>query len=156
MNYWLLKSEPSTFSIDDLLARPDRTEPWDGVRNYQARNHLRAMRKGDRAFFYHSSCATPAIVGIVRIVREAYPDPSALDPASAGHDPRSTPDAPRWFAVDVRHERTFADPVPLATLRTRPALAGMTILRKGNRLSVTPVTPDEWRVIVELAEGVSR
>lgn len=156
MNYWLLKSEPSTFSIDDLRARPAATEPWDGVRNYQARNHLRAMRVGDRAFFYHSSCAVPGIVGIVRIVRAAYPDPSALDPEDDHYDPRSTPATPRWSAVDVRHERTFRDPLPLATLRAQPALAGMTILRKGNRLSVTPVTSDEWHAIVELADRIPR
>lgn len=156
MNYWLLKSEPSTFSIDDLRACPDGTDAWDGVRNYQARNYLRAMHVGDRAFFYHSSCAVPGIVGIVRVVREAYPDPTAFDPDSEYHDPRSTPDSPRWFVVDVRHERTFADPVTLATLRSRPALSDMAILRRGNRLSVTPVTAAQWNAILEIAGDDSR
>lgn len=152
MNYWLLKSEPSTFSIDDLLGRPDRREHWDGVRNYQARNHMRAMRQDDLAFFYHSSCAEPGIVGTVRIVRKAYPDPSALDPDSPYHDPRASADDPRWFMVDVEYQRRIDPTIGLPELRSHPELVGMTILRRGNRLSVTPVSADEWRFILDLAD----
>jgi predicted RNA-binding protein with PUA-like domain len=151
VNYWLLKSEPSTFSIDDLMRRPGRREHWDGVRNYQARNHLRAMRVGDLAFFYHSSCAEPGIVGIVRIVREAYPDPSALDPESPYHDPRASAGDPRWFMVDVEFERRIDPPVTLTELRRHPELGELTILRRGNRLSVTPVSADDWDFILSLA-----
>ncbi|MDX9739619.1 MAG: EVE domain-containing protein [Gammaproteobacteria bacterium] len=151
MNYWLLKSEPSTFSIDDLMNRPDRREHWDGVRNYQARNHLRAMRSGDLAFFYHSSCAQPGIVGTMRIVREAYPDPSALDPASPYHDPRASADDPRWFMVDVEYQQRIDPPIGLNELRSHPELEGLIILRRGNRLSVTPIEAEEWRFILSLA-----
>jgi predicted RNA-binding protein with PUA-like domain len=152
MNYWLLKSEPASFSIDDLIKRPGRREHWDGVRNYQARNHLRAMRQGDLAFFYHSSCAEPGIVGTVRIVREAYPDPSALDPDSPYHDPRASTDDPRWSMVDVEYQRRVDPPIGLPELRSHPELAGMIVLRRGNRLSVTPVSADEWRFILALAD----
>jgi predicted RNA-binding protein with PUA-like domain len=150
VNYWLLKSEPSTFSIDDLMNRPARREHWDGVRNYQARNHLRAMRAGDLAFFYHSSCAQPGIVGIMRIVREAYPDSSALDPASPYHDPRATAEDPRWFMVDVEFERRIDPPITLTELRRHPEL-DLLILRRGNRLSVTPVSADDWHFVLSLA-----
>lgn len=151
MNYWLLKSEPSTFSIDDLMNRPGSREHWDGVRNYQARNHLRAMRAGDLAFFYHSSCAQPGIVGIMRIVREAYPDSSALDPASPYHDPRASAEDPRWFMVDVEFERRIDPPITLAELRRHPEL-DLLILRRGNRLSVTPVSADDWHFVLSLAD----
>jgi predicted RNA-binding protein with PUA-like domain len=151
MNFWLLKSEPSTFSIDDLKNRPDGRDHWDGVRNYQARNHLRAMRTGDLAFFYHSSCARPGIVGIMRIVREAYPDPSALDPESPYHDPRASADDPRWVMVDVEYQQHVDPLISLDELRRHPELEGMIILRRGNRLSVTPVSADEWRFICSLA-----
>lgn len=156
MNYWLLKSEPAAFSIADLKARPGRREHWDGVRNYQARNYLRAMHVGDLAFFYHSSCAAPGIVGIVRIARAAYPDPSALDPASPYYDPRATPDAPQWFMVDVVYRRAFEPEIGLSELRAHEELSGMAILRKGNRLSVTPVTAGEWSFILTLAERRAR
>lgn len=156
MNYWLLKSEPSTFSFADLRARPGSREHWDGVRNYQARNYLRAMQVGDLAFFYHSSCAVPGIAGIVSIERAAYPDPSALDPNSPYYDPRSTPDAPRWFMVDVRHRRAFDPEIGLHELRAHEELSGMVVLRKGNRLSVTPVTADEWNFILSLADRRAR
>ncbi|ROR34722.1 EVE domain-containing protein [Inmirania thermothiophila] len=151
MTYWLLKSEPATYGIDDLAAAPDGTDAWDGVRNHQARNFLRAMRVGDRAFFYHSNCRRPAVVGIVEVVREAYPDPTAFDPASPYHDPRADPRRPRWFAVDVRLVERLPRPVTLAELRAEPALEGLLILRRGNRLSVTPVAPAHWAHILAMA-----
>ncbi|MCC6303376.1 MAG: EVE domain-containing protein [Gammaproteobacteria bacterium] len=150
MNYWLLKSEPEAFSIADLARRPRRTEHWDGVRNYQARNYLREMRRGDHAFFYHSNCAVPGIAGIVSIVREGYPDFTAFDPDDPHYDPKSTPDRPRWFMVDVRHERAFERIISLQELKSFPALAGMRLLARGNRLSVMPVTAAEWSAILSL------
>ena len=151
MAYWLMKSEPTTYSIDDLERAG--TDAWDGVRNHQARNHLRAMRRGDRAFFYHSSCPQPAVVGVMEIVREAYPDPTAFDPRSPYHDPRSTPEAPRWYAVDVRFVERLPKPVPLAAIKADPALAELPLVRRGSRLSVMPVTPAQWRRILALARG---
>jgi predicted RNA-binding protein with PUA-like domain len=155
MNYWLLKSEPSVFGIDDLAARPKKTEPWDGVRNYQARNMMRdTMRRGDLAFFYHSNCEPPGIVGIMEIVREGYPDPTQFDPRSKYHDPKSDPDAPRWYLVDVRLKRRFKRMVTLAELRDQAATLGdFALLRKGNRLSVMPVEKAAWERILELAGG---
>ncbi|MCP5150853.1 MAG: EVE domain-containing protein [Ectothiorhodospiraceae bacterium] len=151
MAYWLMKSEPSVFGIDDLAKRPRKTEPWDGVRNYQARNMMRdEMKKGDLAFFYHSSCPEPGVVGIVKVAREAYPDESALDPESKYHDPKSTPDDPRWYCVDVRLERKLSRTIGLAELKAQPALAGMQLLRRGNRLSVMPVSDAEWEYILGL------
>jgi predicted RNA-binding protein with PUA-like domain len=151
MAYWLLKSEPETFGIDDLYRRPKRTEHWDGVRNYQARNYLRdGMRKGDRAFFYHSNCETPGIVGIVEVVREAYPDHTAFDPDDAHYDPKSDPDNPRWLMVDVKFVRKLPRTVSLAELKANPALADMPLVRKGNRLSVMPVSDAEWRAILDM------
>lgn len=150
MNHWLMKSEPETFSIADLERRPRRTEHWDGVRNYQARNYMREMRRGDQAFFYHSNCDTPGIAGIVEIAREAYPDFTALDPGSPYHDPRSTPDQPRWHMVDVRHVRTFVRVIGLRELKECPELDGMPLLRKGSRLSVMPVSAAHWRFILTL------
>ena len=155
MNYWLLKSEPSVFGIDDLAARPKKTEPWDGVRNYQARNMMRdTMRLGDLAFFYHSNCEPPGIVGIIEIVREGYPDPTQFDPRSKYHDPKSDPDAPRWYLVDVRLKKRFKRMVTLAELRDQAATLGdFALLRKGNRLSVMPVEKAAWERILELAGG---
>ena len=150
MNYWLMKSEPDAFSIDDLKRRPRQTEHWDGVRNYQARNFMRDMRKGDQAFFYHSSCAVPGIAGIIEIVREAYPDDSAWDPSSKYRDLKSRPDKPLWYMVDVRFTRRFAQVVPLAALRANPALREMRLLRRGNRLSIMPVSAQEWRTILKM------
>jgi predicted RNA-binding protein with PUA-like domain len=151
MNYWLLKSEPDVFSIADLARRPGRTEHWDGVRNYQARNYLRdGMRRGDLGFFYHSSCAVPGIAGIVEIVREGYPDFTAFDPDNPHHDPASTPDKPRWYMVDVRLRRSFKHVISLQELKACPALAGMQLLARGNRLSVMPVTAAEWSAILAL------
>ena len=150
MNYWLMKSEPDVFGVADLKSRPRQTEHWDGVRNYQARNFLRAMRRGDEAFFYHSSCAEPGVAGIVCIVRAAYPDPSAFDPGSPLHDPRSTPEKPVWFMVDVKLVRETKRLIPLSELKANTALKNMRLVQRGNRLSVMPVTAREWNAILKL------
>jgi predicted RNA-binding protein with PUA-like domain len=151
VGYWLMKSEPDVFSIHDLARRPKRTEPWNGVRNYQARNYLRAMKKGDLAFFYHSSCAEPGVAGVVEIVREAYPDATAFDPKNEYYDAGSTPANPRWYVVDARLKRAFAQPVPLAALKREPRLRNMPLVQRGTRLSVMPVTDREWSTILKLA-----
>ncbi len=152
MNYWLMKSEPDAFSINDLKSRPKKTEHWDGVRNYQARNFMRAMKKGDLAFFYHSSCDVPGVYGIIEIVRPAYPDPTAWDPENHHYDPRSKPERPLWDMVDVRFKREFKQPVTLTAIRMQPALKKMHLVQRGSRLSVMPVTPKEWSSIMKLAE----
>ncbi|MGD9852589.1 MAG: EVE domain-containing protein [Nitrospirales bacterium] len=148
--YWLLKSEPTTFSIDDLAASPNKTTCWEGVRNYQARNFLTSMRVGDQGFFYHSNADPNAIVGRVEVVRAAYPDPYAFDSQSRYFDAKSTREHPRWFVVDVRFLGKFSEPLPLAQLRTIKALQHMELLRKGSRLSVQPVTSAEWKCILNL------
>ncbi|MEW6446298.1 MAG: EVE domain-containing protein [Pseudomonadota bacterium] len=149
MAYWLMKSEPEVFGIDDLAARPDQTEHWDGVRNYQARNFMRAMKIGDQVFFYHSNTAVPGIVGIAEVVREAYPDHTAWDnPEGKYHDPASTPDKPRWDMVDLRYRRHLRRVIPLTELKTIEELADMPLVRKGNRLSVMPVSDEHWRIIL--------
>ncbi len=143
MNHWLLKSEPDVFSIEDLAASPKRTTAWEGVRNYQARNMLRdSIKKGDSAFFYHSSCKVPGIAGIVTVVKDGYPDASAADPI----------DAPIWYAIDVKMERRFSRIITLDELRdhSRKELADLVVLRRGNRLSVTPVTNANWKFILTL------
>lgn len=151
MNYWLMKSEPDVFSIDDLRNRPNGTEHWDGVRNYQARNMMRdQMREGDLAFFYHSNCPEPGIVGIMEIVRAGYPDFTAFDPQSEYYDPASLPDNPRWYMVDVRFVRKLKRTIPLSELKTHPELVDMPLLRRGNRLSVMPVTQRQWDFILGL------
>ena len=153
MGYWLMKSEPDVFGIDHLKKRPKRTEPWDGVRNYQARNMLRdQMREGDLAFFYHSNCEKPGIVGIMEVVREGYPDASQFDPDAKYYDPASDPAKPRWYRVDVRYVRHLARPVTLAELKAYAdgPLSGLPLLRRGNRLSVMPVTPAQWAFILAL------
>jgi len=151
MGYWLMKSEPDAFGIGHLKARPRRTERWDGVRNYQARNFLRnVMRKGDLAFFYHSSCAEPGIAGIVKIVRAGYPDDSAWNPKSSHFDPKSTPANPIWYMVDVKLEREFRNSIPLAALKQNPGLRDMKLLQRGNRLSILPVTEKEWNAILKM------
>jgi len=151
MRYWLLKSEPDVFSFADLKKRPHKTEPWNGVRNYQVRNMMRDhMAPGDLGFFYHSSCPQPGIAGIVRIVKEAYPDPTQFDPASEYFESGSRTENPRWLMVDVKWEAGFKTFVSLDMLRSDPALAGMLILRRGNRLSITEVTEKEWKRICEL------
>ena len=151
-HYWLVKSEPSVFSFDDLLALPGRTTHWDGVRNYQARNTMRdGMKKGDHVFFYHSSTDPAAIVGIAEVVREAYPDPSAFDPRDSHFDPKSRKEAPTWVVVDLKAVEKLARPVTLTELRGVKGLEKMTLLQKGSRLSVQPVTAGEWKVIATLA-----
>lgn len=151
MNYWLFKSEPDVFGIDHLMKVPKRTEHWDGVRNYQARNMMRdEMRKGDLAFFYHSNCAEPGIVGIVEIVRGGYPDFTAFDPDTKYFDPKSDPDNPRWYMVDVKFKRRLKRTVTLTELKEHPELEGMPLVRKGNRLSVMPVAPEHWEFILGL------
>ncbi|MBL8378328.1 MAG: EVE domain-containing protein [Burkholderiales bacterium] len=150
MAYWLMKSEPDEVSIDDLAAAPRQTLPWFGVRNYQARNYMRDdMRLGDEAFFYHSSCPEPGIAGLCAVARTAYPDATQFDPKSKYHDPKSSKDAPRWQNVDVRFvARTRL--VSLDELRSHPQLADMVVLRRGNRLSITPVTAGQWSFIKRL------
>lgn len=151
MSFWLLKSEPDVFSFADLKSRPKKTEPWNGVRNYQVRNMMRdQMAVGDLGFFYHSSCAVPGIAGVVRIVREAYPDPTQFDPASEYHDAGSRREEPRWLMVDVRWQADFRTFVSLEMLRADPALGDMLILRRGNRLSITPVEQAHWERVCRL------
>jgi len=151
MNYWLFKSEPNTFSIDHLMAMPKQTEHWDGVRNYQARNMMRDdMKKGDLAFFYHSNCKEPGIVGIVEIVKESYPDFTAQDPESNYYDPKSTEENPRWFMVDVKFKKKFDRVFTLQALKQRPELSEMILLRKGNRLSVMPIQEEIWKTLLSL------
>ena len=148
MQYWLMKSEPDEVSIDDALAAPDRTVAWIGVRNYQARNFMRdAMQVGDGVLFYHSSCAEPGIAGLAEVASTSYPDETQFDPHSKYYDPKATPENPRWMMVDVRAVKKTRL-MPLAELRAHPELADMQILRRGNRLSITPVTLAEWRCII--------
>jgi predicted RNA-binding protein with PUA-like domain len=153
MNHWLLKSEPDTFSVDDLAARPKQTAAWDGVRNYQARNMLRdSMKKGDTAFFYYSSCEVPGIAAIVRVVKEGYPDKTAFDPKDDHYDAQSDPSDPRWFVVDVKLVRKLKRLITLDELRRHASdeLSEMRLLQRGNRLSVTPVSKEEWEFILTL------
>jgi predicted RNA-binding protein with PUA-like domain len=153
MNYWLFKSEPDAFSIDDLRAMPGKKDHWDGIRNYQARNMMRDdMKKGDLGFFYHSSCAVPGIVGIVEIVKEAYDDHTALDKKSRYFDPKATPENPRWCMVDVKFKKKFKSVLSLEELKKQKKLASMTLLKKGNRLSIMPVDAKHWNTILSLIE----
>jgi predicted RNA-binding protein with PUA-like domain len=147
MNYWLMKSEPAEVSVDDALAAPKATVAWTGVRNYQARNFMRdAMRVDDGVLFYHSSCAEPGVVGIGRVASPCYPDPTQFDPASPYYDGGSKPESPRWVLVDVQVLRKIPI-LSLPMLRARPELADMLVLKKGNRLSITPVEPRHWAAI---------
>lgn len=148
MDHWLMKSEPDEFSFQDLVRK--KREPWTGVRNYQARNFMRSAAIGDLVLFYHSNCDEPGIAGVARITKAAFPDPTQFDPRSDYHDPRSTRADPRWSCVEVSHHQSFRRHVTLADLRASRALRDMLILRPGNRLSVTPVTPGEFRTIVGL------
>lgn len=152
MNHWLMKSEPEEFSIDDLKAQG--TTHWDGVRNYQARNMMRdQMKKGDQVFFYHSNCEVPGIVGVMKIIKEGYADHTAFDPQDKHFDPKSDPDNPRWYMVDLRFVRKFHKSLPLAMLRQYAdrELSKLPLLRRGNRLSVMPVSKEEWEFIMGLA-----
>lgn len=150
MQYWLMKSEPEAYSIDDLQAQPKKTDHWDGVRNYQARNFMKSMKKGDQVFFYHSNCKPPGIVGVAEVVKEAYPDFTAFDGDSKYFDPKSLPDNPRWFMVDVKFKKKFKHILSLDELKATPELETMPLVRKGNRLSVMPVSKKEWNIILEL------
>ncbi|MDU9391114.1 EVE domain-containing protein [Pseudomonas sp. zfem002] len=148
MAYWLMKSEPDELSITDLARLGDAR--WDGVRNYQARNFMRAMAVGDEFFFYHSSCPEPGIAGIARISRAAYPDPTALDPQSHYHDPKANAEKNPWSAVDVAHVETFGKVLGLGYLKQQTALAELPLVQKGSRLSVMPVTAEQWAAILNL------
>jgi predicted RNA-binding protein with PUA-like domain len=151
MQYWLVKSEPDVFSYDDLEAAPKKTTYWDGVRNFTARNNLRAMKKGDRVFFYHSNASPSAVAGIAEVVKEAYPDPTALDPKHDHFDPKSKADDPTWFMVDIKAVEKLPRPVGLDEIKKNKALAGMALV-KLSRLSVSPVTAAEWKTILEMAK----
>jgi predicted RNA-binding protein with PUA-like domain len=150
MAYWLMKSEPDVFGIDDL--ERVGVEPWEGVRNYQARNMMRDdMKEGDLAFFYHSNTKVPGIVGVLRIQRDGYPDDAAFDPEHKYYDPKSDPDRPRWYRVDVAFEERFDTVIPLSWLKEQPELADCPLVRKGNRLSIMPITDQQWHFIMKQA-----
>lgn len=150
--FWLFKSEPSAFSIDDLAQAPRQTTFWDGVRNFQARNFLRdEVQVGDGVLFYHSNADPLAIVGTMEVVRAGYPDHTAFDPRNPHYDPQSRPDAPTWYMVDVRLVQKFPRPVTRAMLLAEPRLSGMMVLQKGSRLSIQPVTAEEWKLVHKLA-----
>jgi predicted RNA-binding protein with PUA-like domain len=149
MQYWLFKSEPDTFSFEDLQRLG--TSPWDGVRNYQARNYLRTMKPGDLGFFYHSRVSPPGVVGICKVVSEPRPDLSALDPACKYYDPKATQEDPRWTLVEVAYQEPLARFVTLEELKTHKSLHQMVVARKGSRLSITPVTAQEWKALLKLS-----
>ncbi|HEY4434307.1 MAG TPA: EVE domain-containing protein [Candidatus Cybelea sp.] len=149
--YWLFKTEPGAYSFEHL--RTDVTTPWTGVRSFQARNNMMEMKLGDLGLFYHSSIAAPAAVGICRVVKEAYPDFTQFDRAGEYFDGRAKPDKPIWFMVDVEYEKAFDRPVTLSQMRAEPRLVGMALLRRGQRLSVQPVMPHEWKVVLALSKG---
>jgi predicted RNA-binding protein with PUA-like domain len=154
MKHWLMKTEPETFSINDLMSRENQTEHWDGVRNYQARNFMRdEMNKGDRVLFYHSNCGEPGVYGTAEVACAAYPDFTAFDPASKYYDPKSAPDKPVWMMVDVKFCEKFTSPVSLRQIKGTPELSGMKLVQKGMRLSVQPVEKDEYDLIVKLGRG---
>lgn len=153
MRYWMLKCEPKTYNIEDLKKEPNQTTTWEGVRNYQARNMIRdEIKKGDLAFFYYSNAKVPGVAGVMEIVKEGYPDFTAWNPEHKYYDPVSTPDNPRWYQVDVKLRQTFPSIISLTDLRNVPQLADLWILRKGNRLSVTPVTENQWNVILKMSD----
>ena len=148
-----MKSEPDAFGINDLYKKPNQTEHWDGVRNYQARNMMRdAMKLGDQVFFYHSNCEQPGIVGIMEVVKEGYPDFTAFDPDDAHFDPKSDPNKPRWMMVDVRFVKTLSRTISLRELKARQELINMAVVRPGNRLSIMPVSANEWQFILGLEQ----
>ena len=149
--FWLMKSEPRVFSSEDLARSSQQTTCWDGVRNYQARNFMRAMVAGDHVLFYHSNAEPPAVVGVAEVVRTAYPDATQFDKTSHHYDPASVPSAPRWDMVDIQYRQTFKTSLSLDQLRLEPKLKGMVLLQKGSRLSVQPVTEAEWTVVLKLA-----
>ena len=151
MKYWLMKSEPDVYSIDHLAGQEKKTDYWDGIRNYQARNFIRDdMSAGDLAFFYHSNCNEPGVVGIIEIVRSAYPDHTAFDPEEKYFDPKSDPDRPRWFMVDICLKKKFRCGVALKDIRTQKKLEKMRLVQRGNRLSILPVAKVEWNHILRM------
>ncbi|MEE9319008.1 MAG: EVE domain-containing protein [Granulosicoccus sp.] len=153
MKYWLFKSEPDAFSIDDLCSLKGKRDHWDGIRNYQARNLMRdEMKKGDLGFFYHSSCKVPGVVGIVEVVKEAYPDFTALDPKQKYYDAKATAENPRWVMVDVKYLEKFKDVISLSEMRTVKRLGKMALLRKGNRLSIQAVTEKQWTTVLAMGQ----
>lgn len=152
--FWLMKSEPGCFSIGDLQKEPNATTSWDGVRNYQARNFMKNdMKVGDGVLFYHSNANPTGVVGLAEVAGESYPDHTAFDPDDEHYDPKSDPDNPRWFMVDVKFVREFDRCIPLGELKETPGLENMKVVQRGMRLSVQPVTPEEWDIILQLAEG---
>lgn len=155
MNYWLMKSEPDAFGIEELKSRPGRTEPWDGVRNYQARNFMRdEMRVGDPIFFYHSNCKVPGIVGIAEVASPPYPDPTQFDPDSKYYDPKSDPDDPRWVLVDVKFKRDLKRILSLSEIKDHAeALGDLALIRKGNRLSIMPLRQEQWEYLLGLEKS---
>ena len=154
MAYWLLKSEPDAFGIDDLMSRPNQTEPWDGVRNYQARNFLRdGMQVGDKVFIYHSSCKEVGVAGVATVVKSGYPDPTQFDPEAKYFDPKSQTDNPRWFCVDVKFDEKFSRVLPLKTIKSIEGITELGLVKKGHRLSVMPVEPQEWQLIYSAAKS---
>jgi len=156
MNYWLMKSEPDSFSIDDLARAPGKTEHWDGVRNYQARNMMRdEMKKGDLILFYHSSCKEPGVAGIAEVSKEAYPDFTANDPEGKYYDPKNDPDHPRWYMVDIHFIRKLKRVISLKELKQYKSLADMRLLSRGNRLSIMPVSKKHWEFILSLEKKSS-
>lgn len=150
MNYWLLKTDPDTYGWEHLKALPKRTDMWEGVRNYQARNYMKDMKKGDLAFFYHSVFKPLAIYGIVSIVKEHYPDPTQFDSESKYFDPKATQENPRWVVVDVKYKKEFKKPITMDELKQVEGLESMVLLRKGSRLSIQPVTAQEWEIVTSL------
>ena len=153
MAYWLMKSEPDVFGIEHLKALPKKTDHWDGVRNYQARNMMRdEMKVGDQVFFYHSNSKPPAIVVIMKVTKEGYVDHTAFDPDEKYYDPKSNPDKPRWYMVDVTHVRDLKREIPLDELKGYPELSEMRLVQKGNRLSIMPIEKDEWDFILSIED----
>ena len=152
MNFWLMKSEPQVFSIDDLATKPGKIEPWDGIRNYQARNYMKdKMCLGDKAFFYHSSCPKPGIVGLMEVSKTAYPDATQFDPTNNYFDPKATAKNPRWFNVEVKYIRKIPL-ISLSSIRANTRLSTLQILKRGNRLSITPITSQEWDEIMTMVK----
>ena len=149
MNYWLMKSEPDAYSIDDL--KTEKTTHWDGIRNYQARNMMRdSMKKGDQVLFYHSSCPQPGVVGVMTVCRESYPDHTAFDPDSKYYDPKSSEENPRWVMVDVKYKRKLKRTITLSEIKDSPELQGMALVKKGNRLSIMPLNAEEFETILSM------
>lgn len=156
MAYWLFKTEPDAFSISDLARRPQQTEPWDGVRNFQARNFLRdGVKRGDKVFIYHSSCKSVGIAGVAEVVKEGYPDVSQFNPESPYYDAKSTLENPKWFCVDVKYVEAFDKVLPLSKIKAMPDITEIALVKKGGRLSIMPVTEQEWQHLYRAATAQS-